>query len=199
MKELQSLNNLVDAFKTFPSVGSKTAERMGYSVLDMSDEEVDELVNAISKAKKSIHACPVCGLLTEDDTCSICKDPNRNHSTCIVLSYPKDVISFERLESYRGTYHVLNGVISSLHNMGPDDLRISELIQRIPSEGIKEVIIATNPTLEGETTARYLSKILRNYDVKVTRLGYGIPANGQLDYVDDLTIEKALDNRTDLK
>ncbi|MFA6667151.1 MAG: recombination mediator RecR [Bacilli bacterium] len=199
MKELQSLNNLVDAFKSFPSIGSKTAERMGYSVLDMSEEEVNNLVKAINEAKKEIHPCPICGLLTEEDKCSVCKDPNRNHSICIVLSYPKDVINFEKLESYHGVYHVLGGVISSVHGIGPDDLKINELISRISKEGIKEIIIATNPTLEGETTALYLSRILKKYDVKVTRLAYGLPAGGQLDYVDELTIEKALDNRTDLK
>lgn len=199
MKELQSLNNLVDAFKSFPSIGSKTAERMGYSVLDMSEEEVNNLVKAINEAKKEIHPCPICGLLTEEDKCSVCKDPNRNHSICIVLSYPKDVINFEKLESYHGVYHVLGGVISSVHGIVPDDLKINELISRISKEGIKEIIIATNPTLEGETTALYLSRILKKYDVKVTRLAYGLPAGGQLDYVDELTIEKALDNRTDLK
>lgn len=131
MKELQSLNNLVDAFKSFPSIGSKTAERMGYSVLDMSEEEVNNLVKAINEAKKEIHPCPICGLLTEEDKCSVCKDPNRNHSICIVLSYLKDVINFEKLESYHGVYHVLGGVISSVHGIGPDDLKINELISRI--------------------------------------------------------------------
>lgn len=199
MKELHSLNNLVDAFKSFPSIGSKTAERMGYSILGMTDEEVDQLIKAISDAKKEIHACPICGLLTEEPICSVCSDQNRSHATCIVLSSPKDVASFEKLQSYHGVYHVLNGVISSVHGVGPDDLRIKELIERIPKEGIKEVIIATNPTLEGETTALYLSRILKDFDIKVTRLAYGLPAGGQLDYVDEYTIEKALDGRTDIK
>ena len=199
MKELHSLNKLIDALKSFPSIGSKTAERMGYNILDMDDEEVKNLIDSISEAKNEIHQCPICGLLTEDDRCYVCKDLNRNHSICIVLAYPKDVINFEKLNSYHGVYHVLNGVISSLHGIGPEDLKIDELIQRIKNEGIKEIIIATNPTLEGETTALYLARILEKYDVKVTRLAYGLPAGGQLDYVDELTIEKALDNRTDLK
>jgi recombination protein RecR len=199
MKELNSLNNLVEAFKSFPSIGSKTAERMGYSVLDMSDAQVEELIEAIEKAKKEIHSCPICGLLTEDDECSICKDPNRNHEQCIVLSNAKDVYKFENIESYRGVYHVLGGLISSIHGVGPDDLKINELLARVAKENIKEVIIATNHTLEGETTALYLAKLLSQLNVKVTRLAYGLPAGGEVDYADDLTIKTALDNRTDLK
>ena len=199
MKELRSLNKLIDALKSFPSIGSKTAERMGYNILDMDDDEVKKLVDSINEAKHEIHQCPICGLLTEDDKCYICSNTNRNHSICIVLSYAKDVINFEKLETYHGVYHVLNGVISSLHGVGPDDLRINELVERIKKENIKEIIIATNPTLEGETTALYLAKILKDYDVKVTRLAYGLPAGGQLDYADEITIEKALDNRVNLK
>ncbi len=199
MKELHSLNKLIDALKSFPSIGSKTAERMGYSILDMDDDEVNNLIESINSAKHDIHQCPICGLLTEDDECYICKDANRDHSVCIVLSYPKDVVNFEKLNSFHGVYHVLNGVISSLHGVGPEDLRINELTERIKKENIKEIIIATNPTLEGETTALYLARILKDYDVKVTRLAYGLPAGGQLDYVDEVTIEKALDNRTNLK
>lgn len=199
MKELHSLNKLIDAFKSFPSIGSKTAERMGYNILDMDDGEVKKLIDSITEAKRDIHQCPICGLLTEDDKCSVCSNTNRSHSICIVLSYAKDVVNFEKLENYHGVYHVLNGVISSLHGVGPEDLRINELVERIKKENIKEIIIATNPTLEGETTALYLAKILQDYDVKVTRLAYGLPAGGQLDYADEITIEKALDNRVNLK
>mgnify|MGYP002515422917 FL=1 len=199
MKELPSLNKLIDAFKSFPSIGSKTAERMAYSLLDMDEENVNNLLKAISDAKHEIHACPICGLLTEEDKCSICKDPNRDHSICIVLSDAKDVYNFEKLNNYHGVYHVLNGVISSLHGVGPDDLRIKELIKRIDDEKIKEIVIATNPTLEGETTALYIARILKDKNVKVSRLAYGLPAGGHLEYVDELTIEKALDNRTNIK
>lgn len=199
MKELLSLNKLIDAFKSFPSIGSKTAERMAYSLLDMDEENVNNLLKAISDAKHEIHACPICGLLTEEDKCSICKDPNRDHSICIVLSDAKDVYNFEKLNNYHGVYHVLNGVISSLHGVGPDDLRIKELIKRIDDEKIKEIVIATNPTLEGETTALYIARILKDKNVKVSRLAYGLPAGGHLEYVDELTIEKALDNRTNIK
>jgi recombination protein RecR len=199
MKELNSLNNLIDALKTFPSIGSKTAERMGYSVLNMTNEEVANLIKAIETAKKEIHPCPNCGLLTEDDLCSICKDPNRSHDTCIVISNAKDVYNFEKLETYHGVYHVLGGVISGLHGVTPEDLKIKELLARIPKEGIKELILATDPTLDGETTALYISRLVSKMNVKTTRLAYGLPAGGQLDYVDELTIKKALENRTDLK
>src|SRR5574344_18231 len=199
MKELNSLNNLIDALKTFPSIGSKTAERMGYSVLNMTNEEVANLIKAIETAKKEIHPCPNVGLLTEDDLCSICKDPNRSHDTCIVISNAKDVYNFEKLETYHGVYHVLGGVISGLHGVTPEDLKIKELLARIPKEGIKELILATDPTLDGETTALYISRLVSKMNVKTTRLAYGLPAGGQLDYVDELTIKKALENRTDLK
>jgi len=199
MKELNSLNNLIDALKTFPSIGSKTAERMGYSVLSMTEEEVNKLITAIERAKKDIHSCPNCGLLTEDEVCSVCKDPNRTHDVCIVISNPKDVYSFEKLETYHGVYHVLGGVISGIHGVGPEDLKIKELLERIPKENIKELVLATDPTLDGETTALYISRLASKLNVKVTRLAYGLPAGGQLDYVDELTIKKALDNRTDLK
>lgn len=198
MKELNSLNELIEAFRNFPSIGSKTAERMGYSILDMDDSQVADLVKAISKAKKEIHACPVCGLLTEDKICSVCSDKNRDHSVCIVIANPKDVMSFEKIRSYHGIFHVLGGVISSVHGVGPNDLKIKELKNRIHTEEIKEIIIATNPTVEGETTALYLSRILKDENVKVTRLAYGLPAGGQLDYIDEITIGKAIDGRTEL-
>ena len=198
MKELNSLNNLIEAFKSFRSIGSKTAERMGYNILDMDETEVADLVKAITKAKKEIHACPICGLLTEEKTCSICSDKNRDHSICIVIANAKDVINFEKVHTFHGIYHVLGGVISSVHGIGPNDLRIKELQNRIVQEGIKEIIIATNPTTEGETTALYLSRILKEYNIKITRLAYGLPAGGQLDYIDEITIGKAIDGRTEL-
>lgn len=198
MKELLSLNKLIEAFKSFPSVGSKTAERMGYNILNMPQDKVDAIVNAIIEAKSKIHYCPNCGALTEDELCSICLDNERDHSTCIVVQDAKDIYAFEKLNSYRGSYHVLGGVISSLHGVGPDDLKINELKQRIVKEGIKELILATSPTIEGETTALYISRILKNDSLKISRLAYGMPAGSQLEYVDELTIEKAIEGRTDL-
>ncbi len=199
MKELKSIIDLTNSFKKFPSVGSKSAERMAYALLDMDKKEIEGLIKTIEEVSNKVHQCPICGVLTEDDICSICKDPNRNHSTCIVVSYPKDVFSFEEIDSYHGVYHVLNGEISAYHGVTPKDLRIGELLKRIDEENIKEIIIATNPNIEGETTALYLAEILKNKNVVVSRIGFGMPIGGQLDYTDSLTLKRSLDNRTSIK
>ena len=199
MKELKSIIDLTNSFKKFPSVGSKSAERMAYALLDMDKSEIDEIINAIENVSIKVHQCPICGVLTENNICSICEDKNRNHSTCIVVSHSKDVLAFEEIGTYRGVYHVLNGEISAYHGVTPKDLRISELLDRIDKEDIKEIIIATNPNIEGDTTALYLAEILKNKDVKVSRIGFGMPIGGQLDYTDSYTLKKSLENRTSIK
>lgn len=199
MKELKSIIDLTNSFKKFPSVGSKSAERMAYALLDMDKSEIDEIINAIENVSTKVHQCPICGVLTENSICSICEDKNRNHSTCIVVSHSKDVLAFEEIGTYRGVYHVLNGEISAYHGVTPKDLRISELLDRIDKEDIKEIIIATNPNIEGDTTALYLAEILKNKDVKVSRIGFGMPIGGQLDYTDSYTLKKSLENRTSIK
>ena len=199
MKDLPSLESLIISLSSLPSIGSKTAERLAFNIIDKDDEEINLLIKSITNAKKRIHHCPICGILTEFDNCSICSNKERDHSICIVISQSKDVFNFEKISSFNGTYHVLNGDLSSIKGITPDKLRINELIERIPKENIREIIIATNPTIEGETTALYLSRILKDFDIKITRLAYGLPANGQLEYVDELTIEKAIKNRTNLK
>ena len=199
MKELKSIIDLTNSFKKFPSVGSKSAERMAYALLDMNKDEIDEIINAIENVSTKVHQCPICGVLTENNICSICEDKNRNHSTCIVVSHSKDVLSFEEIGTYHGVYHVLNGEISAYHGVTPKDLRINELLDRIDKEDIKEIIIATNPNIEGDTTALYLAEILKNKDVKVSRIGFGMPIGGQLDYTDSYTLKKSLENRTSIK
>lgn len=199
MKELKSIIDLTNSFKKFPSVGSKSAERMAYALLDMNKSEIDEIISAIENVSTKVHQCPICGVLTENNICSICEDKNRNHSTCIVVSHSKDVLSFEEIGTYHGVYHVLNGEISAYHGVTPKDLRISELLDRIDKEDIKEIIIATNPNIEGDTTALYLAEILKNKDVKVSRIGFGMPIGGQLDYTDSYTLKKSLENRTSIK
>ena len=199
MKELKSIIDLTNSFKKFPSVGSKSAERMAYALLDMDKSEIEEIINAIENVSTKVHQCPICGVLTENNICSICEDKNRNHSTCIVVSHSKDVLAFEEIGTYRGVYHVLNGEISAYHGVTPKDLRISELLDRIDKEDIKEIIIATNPNIEGDTTALYLAEILKNKDVKVSRIGFGMPIGGQLDYTDSYTLKKSLENRTSIK
>lgn len=198
MKELLSIINLTEAFKSFPSIGEKTAERMAYAVLEMDDKKVDFLVNAINEAKEKIHQCDNCGALIDTDECPYCNE-TRSHDICIVVSYPKDILTFEKMDSFKGIYHVLNGEISSSKGKTIKDLRIDELTFRIKKENIKELIIATNPTLEGETTALYLGKIYEDYPVKVTRLAHGIPMGSNIEYSDNLTLLKAIENRTDLK
>ena len=199
MKELKSIIDLTNSFKKFPSVGSKSAESMAYALLDMDKSEIDEIINAIENVSTKVHQCPICGVLTENNICSICEDKNRNHSTCIVVSHSKDVLAFEEIGTYHGVYHVLNGEISAYHGVTPKDLRISELLDRIDKEDIKEIIIATNPNIEGDTTALYLAEILKNKNVKVSRIGFGMPIGGQLDYTDSYTLKKSLENRTSIK
>ena len=199
MKELESFNRVVDSFRKLPSVGQKSAERMAYAILEMKEEDVMEFIDSLQNLKKRIHPCPVCGIYTEDDVCEICKDPSRDHHTLIVVSYEKDVSAFERIENHHVVYHVLNGALSAMQGVGMSDLRIDSLLERITKEDIHEVILATNPTIEGETTALFLAKLLESYPVKVTRLAYGLPMGGHLDYADALTLGKALEGRTKLK
>lgn len=195
MKELKSINNLIDAFKQLPGVGHKSAEKMAYSVLDMSPESVQNFSNALLELKKNIHHCPICGVFTEDNVCEICSTESRDKSKIVVVSYPKDVNAFEKLGTYNGLYHVLNGVLSAINGVSVDDLNISSLLDRISEGEVEEVIIATNPTTEGETTALYLAKILENFNVNVSRLAYGLPMGGHLEYADSLTLSKALEGR----
>ena len=195
MEKLKALERLEESFGKLPSVGKKSAERMAYALLEMEDDDLLEFSDAIKALKKSIHTCPICGSLTEHEICEICSDSSRDRNTVLVVSYPKDVIAFEKAEGYNGLYHVLGGTISISRGKGVDELTIDSLLERIEKENIKEVIIATNPTVDGETTALYLAKLLEKYDVNVTRIAYGLPIGGNLDYTDSLTLSKALEGR----
>lgn len=195
MKELKSVTKLVDSFSKLPGVGHKSAEKMAYSVLEMQDEDVEMFSDALKELKRYVHRCPICGNYTEDDVCEICQDENRDKTKIIVVSYPRDVASFERLGVYNGRYHVLGGVLSAVNGVGINDLNIVDLEKRIKDDEVQEIIIATNPTTEGETTALYLAKILENKNVNVTRLAYGLPMGGHLEYADSLTLSKALEGR----
>ena len=195
MKELKSVTKLVDSFSKLPGVGHKSAEKMAYSVLEMQDEDVEMFSDALKELKRNVRHCPICGNYTEDDVCEICQDENRDKTKIIVVSYPRDVASFERLGVYNGRYHVLGGVLSAVNGVGINDLNIVDLEKRIKDDGVQEIIIATNPTTEGETTALYLAKILENKNVNVTRLAYGLPMGGHLEYADSLTLSKALEGR----
>ncbi len=195
MKELKSVTKLIEAFSRLPGVGHRSAEKMAYSVLEMSIEDVEMFSDALKELKRNVHHCPICGTYTEDEVCEICANENRDKTKLIVVSYPKDVLSFEKLNVYDGRYHVLNGVLSAVNGVGINDLNIPSLQKRIKEDKVQEVIIATNPTTEGETTALYLAKILEKENINVTRLAYGLPMGGHLEYADSLTLSKALEGR----
>lgn len=193
--DLKALVRLQESLSKLPSIGKKSAERMAFAMLEMEDEDLNEFADAIKELKTKIHICPICGNITEDDECYICKDDSRDRETILVVSSPKDVIAFENADGYHGLYHVLGGTISISKGKGIEDLNISSLLKRVEENNIKEVIIATNPTVDGETTALYLAKLLENKGANVTRLAYGLPMGGNLDYADALTLAKAIEGR----
>ena len=193
-----ALERLSEQFARLPGIGSKTAQRLAFQVLTMPQEQAQEFADAILDAKRSIHTCPVCQNLTDEEMCPICADETRDHSTICVVAEPRDVIAMERSREYTGVYHVLHGVISPLNHVGPDDIRIRELLARLQDGSVQEVIMATNPDTEGEATAMYLSRLLRPIGVKVTRLAYGIPVGSQLEYADEVTLLRALEGRREM-
>ena len=193
-----ALERLSEQFARLPGIGSKTAQRLAFQVLSMPQEQAQEFADAILDAKRSIHTCPVCQNLTDEEMCPICADETRDHSTICVVAEPRDVIAMERSREYTGVYHVLHGVISPLNHVGPDDIRIRELLARLQDGSVQEVIMASNPDTEGEATAMYLSRLLRPIGVKVTRLAYGIPVGSQLEYADEVTLLRALEGRREM-
>ena len=195
MEKLKSLVRLQESLAKLPSVGKRSAERMAFAMLEMDEEDLNEFSDAIKELKSKIHLCPICGNITEEETCEICQDESRDRTTILVVSSSKDVLAFEKAEEYKGLYHVLGGTISLSKGKGVDDLNIQSLLDRIDQGGINEVIIATNPTVDGETTALYLAKLLENKNVNITRLAYGLPMGGNLDYADALTLAKAIEGR----
>ena len=193
-----SVENLIDQFASLPGVGKKSASRLAFHILGLPDEQAQAFANAILEAKAKVHTCPVCQTLTDTDLCPICSSTKRDHSVICVVSEPKDVLSVERSHEYNGVYHVLHGVISPMNHVGPDDLRISELVARVAKGDVSEVIMATNPDTEGDTTAMYISRLLKPFEVKVTRLAYGIPVGSNIEFVDDATILRALSGRVEM-
>ena len=198
MEKLKALIRLEESLAKLPSVGRRSAERMAYAMLNMEDDDLNEFSDAVKNLKQSIHVCPICGFLTEGEKCEICEDQDRDPDTLMVVSFPKDVIAFENAEYYRGLYHVLNGVISLNKGQSVDDLNINSLLKRVEEHHFKEVIIATNPTIEGETTALYLARLINDKVDVVTRLAYGLQMGGNLDYTDALTLSKAVEGRRKL-
>lgn len=195
MEKLKALVRLEESLAKLPSVGRRSAERMAYAMLNMEDDDLVEFSDAIKNLKQSVHICPICGFLSEEEKCSICVDNDRDQDTLMVVSFPKDVIAFENAEYYHGLYHVLNGVISLSKGSTVEDLNINSLLKRLDEHHFKEVIIATNPTIEGETTALYIAKLIENKVDAVSRLAYGLQMGGNLDYTDALTLSKAVEGR----
>ena len=194
----KSLQRLISALNRLPGIGPKTAQRLAFYILKSSRVEANELAQAILGAKENMKSCSVCGNITDNDPCSICDDSTRDGSTICVVEQPQDIFVFEKMGEYKGTYHVLMGALSPLDGVGPDDLKIKELVRRIEQGKIGEVIIATNPNAEGETTATYLSQLIKPLGVKVTRLAQGMPMGGDLEYADEVTLAKALEGRREL-
>ncbi len=194
----KKFETLVNSFQALPGVGQKSAERYAFDVLNWLPEQIDEMIHGLQGIKDGIHMCPICGNLAEDEHCLICADHSRDSAVICVVQSPRDVIAMEKTKEYNGVYHVLNGVISATKGILPEDINLLSLLDRI-NEETKEIIIATNPTVEGETTALYLAKLLEEYPVTVTRIAHGIPMGGHLDYADELTLIKALEGRNKME
>lgn len=190
-----TINNLIECFKKYPGVGGKTAERMALATLGLSDEVTDIFADAIKNVKANTKRCKICNAFCENELCDICSDDSRDKSILCVVEDPKNVILFEKVGVFKGRYHVLNGLISPLDGVTPEDINIEELLKRIKNEEIKEVIIAVKPSIEGETTSRYISKLLENEDVAVSTIAHGIPLGSEMEYMDSLTLEIAIQDR----
>lgn len=194
----KTILNIIEGFKKFPGIGEKTAERMALSTLTMDEEMLDLFSKSLKNVKKSIKKCKKCGSLTEDDLCDICKDKSRDQETLCVVEECKNVILFEKIGTYKGMYHVLNGLISPLEGINPDDIHIDELLKRIKTDKISEVILALKPSIEGETTSLYIKKMLEKENVKVSKIAHGIPIGAEIDYIDPLTLELAIEDRREI-
>ena len=195
---IPTLDRLIDCFAALPGVGRKSASRFAYHILDIPEEQAMEFSQAIAEARQNVHQCPICHNLTDTEECSICSDANRDRSMICVVESPRDVSSIEKTREYKGLYHVLHGLISPLDGIGPEPLFIKQLITRAADDSVKEVIMATNPTVEGESTAMYISKLIKPLGVRVTRLATGVPVGGNLEYADEMTLFKALEGRSEI-
>ena len=193
------LNKLINELGKLPGIGGKTAQRLAFHVLSLTDREAESLAESILEAKRSLRYCSVCGNLTDKDTCDICSDASRDRTMICVVETPQDVVAMERIREYRGTYHVLHGAISPAEGITPNDINLKSLIQRLQEDNdVKEVIIATNPNIEGEATAMFISRLLKPAGIKVTRIAHGVPVGGDLEYTDEVTLLKAMEGRREL-
>lgn len=193
-----SIAKLIEEFEKLPGIGHKSAQRLAFHILNLSQEETDEFTNAINTAKNTIHYCSICSNLADTDPCPICSNPKRDPSTICVVSDVKDVIAMEKTHEFKGMYHILHGVISPINGIGPNDIKIKELLGRLNDNVVHEVILATNPTVEGEATAMYISKLIKPLGIKVSRIAHGIPVGGDLEYTDEVTLTLAMNGRREM-
>ena len=193
-----SIEKLIEAFEKLPSIGNKTAARLAFYILNASKEETDEFISAIQNAKQNLKYCSICFNISDTDPCEICSNPTRDKSVICVVEDVKDVVAMERTHEFKGLYHVLHGSISPMNGVGPDDIKIKELLSRLMGGEVKEVILATNPRVEGEATAMYISKLIKPLGIKVTRIAHGVPVGGDLEYTDEVTLSKALEGRREI-
>ncbi len=189
------ITRLIEELSSLPSIGPKSAQRLAFYIIGMSQEKAESLANAIIEAKKNIKYCSVCCNLSDEDICPVCANPKRDHSTIMVVEDPRDMAAYEKTKEFKGVYHVLHGAISPMTGVGPNDIRIKELLDRIQKEPVNEIIIATNPNVEGEATAMYLSRLIKPLGIKVSRIANGVPVGGDLEYVDEVTLSRALEGR----
>lgn len=198
MAEVEAIARLVNQLSKLPGIGRKTAQRLAYHILSMPEDQVRELAVSIFNGKKQVHPCPVCGNFTDVDPCPICSDPGRRRDILCVVRDPRDVNAIQRMHEYNGLYHVLHGVISPMDGVGPDDIRIAELMSRLADGTVKEVVLATNPDVEGEATASYISRLIRPMGIRVTRIAHGVPVGGELEYTDEVTLSRAFEGRREI-
>lgn len=198
MEQIEAVSRLIQAYKKLPGIGNKTAERLAYATLSFSHEDLEAFISALNNVKEHVHTCPECGMKIDTEACPICGDKDRDESTLLVVSDAKNVLSFEKTNKFKGKYFVLGGNLSPLKGLTPDKIRIPELVKRIEESHIKEVILACSSTLEGELTASYINTVLEGKGVRITRLAYGLPVGADLDYVDELTIERSLNGRSEM-
>ena len=192
------LDVLTEQFRKLPGIGKKSAQRIAFHILRMTDEQAEEFLRSIEDARKVIHLCPICQNLTDGEVCSVCANEKRDKSVICVVSSPQDVISIEKTNEFRGVYHVLHGVLSPVDHIGPKDLKITELLARLNGDEVKEVIVATAPTVEGDATAIFLANLLKPLGVSATRLAFGIPVGGDIEYADEITLSRSLENRREM-
>ncbi|MDM8101440.1 MULTISPECIES: recombination mediator RecR [Oceanobacillus] len=194
----EPITKLMDSFSKLPGIGPKTAARLAFFVLNMKDDDVMNFANALVNAKRELTHCSVCGHITDQDPCAICQDTSRDGSTICVVQDPKDVIAMEKMKEFRGKYHVLHGAISPMDGIGPEDINVPDLINRLKDEEVEELILATNPNIEGEATAMYISRLVKPSGIRTTRIAHGLPVGGDLEYADEVTLSKALEGRRDV-